>query len=121
MRASCRRPSRSPTSPTSATRPPSSRRSTSPRWSKPAATTPRGRAPPAAEPLFDIAAREQPSGDTRAAGRALNPAAALDPATAETWRRLGDFRLNVLHDAKGAQRAYGAALYLDPQSPQSQS
>jgi O-Antigen ligase len=79
------------------------------------------RDPLAVEPLFDIASMQQAAGDNEAAGRALNDAVALEPATAETWRRLGDFRLNVLHDAKGAQRAYGAALYLDPKSPQSQS
>jgi hypothetical protein len=79
------------------------------------------RDPLAVEPLFDIAALEQVSGDNRAAGRALNDAVALEPGTAETWRRLGDFRLNVLHDAEGARRAYGAAFYLDPQSPVSQS
>jgi hypothetical protein len=79
------------------------------------------RDPLAVEPLFDLAAMEQASGDNAAAGRALNDAVALEPATAETWRRLGDFRFNVLHDVKGAQRAYGAALYLDPQSPESRS
>src|SRR5204862_28282 len=79
------------------------------------------RAPLAVEPLCDRASMERGSGDARAAGRALADAAALEPATAEAWRRLGHFRLDVLHDVEGARRAFGAALYLDPLAPQSKS
>jgi cytochrome c-type biogenesis protein CcmH/NrfG len=38
----------------------------------------------------------------------------LEPRTAETWRRLGAFRRDVLHDYQGALRAYRTAYYLDP-------
>ena len=77
------------------------------------------RDPLALDPLFDIASFEQLSGDTAAAGSALEQAVNLEPANPEPWRRLGEFRLNVTHDAKGALEAYQAAYFLDPQSPQS--
>src|SRR4051812_1766795 len=79
------------------------------------------RDPLAVEPLFDLAAIEQARGDTGAEQQALEDAVALEPATAEAWRRLGHFRLDVLHDPKGALRAFQAALFLDPKAPQSQS
>ena len=75
------------------------------------------RNPLAVEPLFDLAAIRQAQGRTDEARRALEQAIDLEPANPETWHRLGEFRLNVLHDPQGALRAYQAALYLDPKPP----
>jgi cytochrome c-type biogenesis protein CcmH/NrfG len=77
------------------------------------------RDPLSADPLFDLAAIDQAQGDLRGAENALGRAVRLEPATAEAWRRLGDFRLTALHDAKGAVSAYQAAYYLDPHNPAS--
>jgi tetratricopeptide (TPR) repeat protein len=71
------------------------------------------RDPLAINPLFDIASIETARGDVAGARRALERAVELEPATAETWRRLAAFRLNVLHDPRSALRAYQTALYLD--------
>ena len=75
------------------------------------------RNPLSAEPLFELAAIEQARGDLKGAQAALEKAVELEPANAETWRRLGDLRLNALNDTKGALSAYQAAYYLDPQQP----
>ncbi len=77
------------------------------------------RDPLALDPLFDLALFEQLDGNNAAAGDALEKAVKLEPANPEPWRRLGEFRLNVTHDAKGALEAYQAAYYLDPHSAQS--
>jgi tetratricopeptide (TPR) repeat protein len=76
------------------------------------------RNPLAVEPLFDLAAIREAQGRMDDARRALEQAIDLEPANPETWRRLGEFRLDTLHDPRGALRAYQAALYLDPK-PQS--
>jgi tetratricopeptide (TPR) repeat protein len=72
------------------------------------------RDPLALNPLFDIAAIDTGRGDVAGARSALERAVRLEPATAETWRRLGAFRLDVLHDPKSALKAYRTAYYLDP-------
>ena len=54
------------------------------------------RNPLAVDPLFELAAIEQAQGRNAEAGRALEQAIDLEPANPETWRRLGQFRLNVL-------------------------
>jgi tetratricopeptide (TPR) repeat protein len=77
------------------------------------------RDPLAVEPLFDIATIEQARGNRDAARRALEQAIRLEPATAETWRRLGRLRLAAYQDPKGALRAFEAAFFLDPRSPRS--
>ena len=79
------------------------------------------RDPLAVEPLFDIATIAQARGDNEGARRALEQAIELEPATAETWRRLGHLRLNAFNDSQGALRAFEAAYFLDPQSPRSVS
>ncbi len=79
------------------------------------------RDPLSKDPLFDLAAIEQARGDRAGAQRALDQAVDLEPATAETWRRLGHFRLEVLNDPKSALRAFQAAYYLDPMSARSVS
>ena len=68
-------------------------------------------------PLWELAAIEQTRGDERAALEALEEAVALQPANAETWRRLGRFRLSVLNEPKAALPAFRAAYYLDPNDP----
>jgi hypothetical protein len=77
------------------------------------------RNPLALDPLFDIASLEQLRGNNGAARSELEAAVHLEPANPEPWRRLGGFRLNLLHDAKGALEAYQAAYFLDPHSAQS--
>ena len=77
------------------------------------------RNPLSVEPLFELAAIEQGRGRNTEAESALAQAVELQPAYAETWRRLGRFRLSVLGDAAGALEAFRAAYYLDPQSKDS--
>jgi hypothetical protein len=85
------------------------------------ATIATDRNPLSADPLFELAAIEQARGRTKEATAALERAVELQPANAETWRRLGRQRLSVLNDPKGALSAFQAAYYLDPQSPASTS
>jgi hypothetical protein len=74
------------------------------------------RNPLATDPLFNIAAIAQARGDLPGARRAYERAVRLEPATAETWRRLGRFKLFYTRDAKGALRALQSAYYLDPRA-----
>jgi len=75
------------------------------------------RDPLAADPLFELAAIEQARGRSQEAETALAKAVELEPANAETWRRLGELRLTALNDPQGALRAFQAAYYLDPHAP----
>ena len=79
------------------------------------------RDPLSVDPLFELAAIEQARGDVAQSRIALEKAVQLQPANAETWRRLGRLRLSTLHDPKGALKAFQAAYYLDPVSSQSVS
>ena len=79
------------------------------------------RNPLSVDPLFEQSAIEQARGRTPEAQRALERAVDLQPANAETWRRLGEFRLTVLNDPQGALDAFKAAYYLDPKAPASTS
>jgi O-Antigen ligase len=79
------------------------------------------RNPLSVDPLWDLAAIQQARGLNDAARRALEQAVALEPANAETWRRLGQFKLTVLNDPRGALSDFQAAYYLDPKSPLSTS
>jgi cytochrome c-type biogenesis protein CcmH/NrfG len=79
------------------------------------------RNPLSVDPLFDLAAIEQARGRTREAQLALERAVRLQPANAATWSRLGRLRLSVLNDPRGALRAFRAAYFLDPRSPQTVS
>jgi hypothetical protein len=79
------------------------------------------RNPLSADPLFDLAALQQARGRYRAAQAALERAVRLQPADAETWRRLGRLELSVMHDPRSALQDFRAAYYLDPHSPQSVS
>jgi tetratricopeptide (TPR) repeat protein len=78
------------------------------------------RNPLAVEPLFELAAIQQAQRRNREALQTLERAIDLEPANPETWRRLGQTRLN-LGDAKGALAAFQAAYYLDPKSARSMS
>jgi hypothetical protein len=79
------------------------------------------RNPLSVEPLFELAAIEELRGRDEEAEAALERAVELQPANAETWRRLGRFRLSALAQADEALRAFRAAYYLDPAAPRSTS
>jgi O-Antigen ligase/Tetratricopeptide repeat len=79
------------------------------------------RNPLSVDPLFELAAIEEARGRTQEAEATLERAVELQPANAETWRRLGRLRLSTLDDPKGALSAFQAAYYLDPRSPASTS
>jgi hypothetical protein len=79
------------------------------------------RNPLAVDPLFELAAIEQARGQTPEATLALERAVEVQPANAETWRRLGRHRLDVLDQPRRALDDFQAAYYLDPQNPQSWS
>jgi O-antigen ligase/polysaccharide polymerase Wzy-like membrane protein/tetratricopeptide repeat protein len=79
------------------------------------------RNPLSVEPLFELAAIEELRGRDEEAEAALERAVRLQPANAETWRRLGRFRLSALGQADEALRAFRAAYYLDPAATQSTS
>ena len=83
-------------SPSTATRSPSTRCSSSPRSSRRRGQTPEAKA-------------------------ALMRATEVQPANAETWRRLGQFRLDALAEPRAALKDFQAAYYLDPQNPRSWS
>ncbi len=77
--------------------------------------------PLSVDPLWDRAlidlARNRPV-DARAA---LEEAVSLEPANAETWRRLGRFRLSIDGEPKRALKDFKAAYFLDPLAAESAS
>jgi hypothetical protein len=79
------------------------------------------RNPLSVEPLFTLAAIEEARGRIPESERALIEAVHVQPANAETWRRLGRLRLTRLHQPVPALAAFRAAYYLDPASPTSVS
>jgi tetratricopeptide (TPR) repeat protein len=79
------------------------------------------RNPLSVDAQWDLAGVELQRGETDAAQAALERAVRLEPANAESWRRLGRFRLSVAQDPRGALEAFRAAYYLDPESPGSAS
>jgi tetratricopeptide (TPR) repeat protein len=79
------------------------------------------RDPLSVDPLFELAAIQQARGRLDEASATLGRAIRLEPASAEAWRRLGRLRLDALDDPQGALRAFQAAYYLDPKSPESTS
>lgn len=79
------------------------------------------RNPLAVEPLWELGAIENARGRGDSAEQALEAAVRLQPANAETWRRLGEYRLNVLGKPQEALSDFKAALYLDPRAPESQA
>jgi cytochrome c-type biogenesis protein CcmH/NrfG len=79
------------------------------------------RNPLSVDPMFTLAAIEEARGRVPDAERALAAAVRLQPANAETWRRLGRLRLSALHQPRPALEAFQAAYFLDPASPTSVS
>ena len=79
------------------------------------------RNPLSVEPLFELSAMEDARGRKPAALAALRRAVRLQPANAETWRRLGRYQLSVLGAPREALPAFRAAYFLDPQSPEAVS
>lgn len=71
------------------------------------------RNPLSVDPWFQLAAIEQAQGNREAALRALGEAIEREPANPETWRRLGQARLDY-RDYRGALTAFQAAFYRDP-------
>lgn len=79
------------------------------------------RNPLSVEPHWELAAIEAAAGRRDAAEEALADAVELQPANPEAWRRLGRFQLSVLMEPQEALKAFRAAYYLDPQSPEAAS
>ena len=79
------------------------------------------RNPLSVDALWDLAGIELQRGEVPAAQAALERAVRLEPANAESWRRLGRFRLSVSQDPRSALEAFQAAYYLDPENPVSAS
>ena len=77
------------------------------------------RNPLAVDPLFELAAIQQARGQTPEAEAAYEKATDVQPANAETWRRLGRFRLEALDEPRRALENFQVAYYLDPQNPAS--
>ena len=75
------------------------------------------RNPLSAEPLFELAAIQQARGQTPEAKAALIRATEVQPASAEAWRRLGQFRLDALSEPRAALKDFQVAYYLDPTEP----
>jgi hypothetical protein len=79
------------------------------------------RNPLSVDARWDLAGIALQRGEIPAAQAALERAVRLEPANAETWRRLGRFRLSVTRDIPGALDAFRAAYYLDPEGASSAS
>ena len=79
------------------------------------------RNPLAPDPLWELAYIEQQRGRLADAQNALADAVRIQPASAETWRRLGRFQLSVLNQPADALASFRAAYFLDPRNPVSQS
>jgi hypothetical protein len=79
------------------------------------------RNPLSPDPLFELAAIQQARGQTPEAKAALVRATEVQPASAEAWRRLGQFRLDALSEPRGALKNFQAAYYVDPTNPRSWS
>ena len=79
------------------------------------------RNPLSPEPQFELAAIQQARGQTPEAKAALIRATEVQPASAEAWRRLGQFRLDALSEPRGALKDFQVAYYLDPTNPRSWS
>ena len=77
------------------------------------------RNPLSVDPLFELAAIQQGRGQTPEAKAALIRATEVQPANAEAWRRLGQFRLDALAEPRTALKDFQVAYYLDPQNPRS--
>ncbi len=79
------------------------------------------RNPLSPEPLWELGYIEQQRGRLANAEEALEEAVRVQPANAETWRRLGRFQLSTLNQPADALASFRAAYYLDPRNPASTS
>jgi hypothetical protein len=79
------------------------------------------RNPLSPEPLWELAYIEQQRGRLANAEDALTQAVRTQPASAETWRRLGRFQLSALNQPADALASFRAAYFLDPRNPASTS
>ncbi len=73
--------------------------------------------PLSAEPYFERAAIEDAAGNERKAAAALEEAVRHEPASAEAWRRLGEYYAVNLDQPERAVPILRGAVYLDPVSP----
>ncbi|MGI8779105.1 MAG: O-antigen ligase family protein [Solirubrobacteraceae bacterium] len=81
----------------------------------------RERNPLSPEPLWELAYIQQQRGRLAGAEQALQDAVRVQPASAETWRRLGRFQLSTLDQPADALASFRAAYFLDPRNPASTS
>jgi hypothetical protein len=81
----------------------------------------RDRNPLSPEPLWELGYIEQQRGRLANAEDALEDAVRVQPASAETWRRLGRLQLSVLGKPADALASFRAAYFLDPRNPVSTS
>jgi cytochrome c-type biogenesis protein CcmH/NrfG len=79
------------------------------------------RNPLSPEPLWELAFVEERRGRLANAEDALEEAVRIQPANAETWRRLGRFQLSTLNQPADALASFRAAYFLDPRNPVSRS
>lgn len=79
------------------------------------------RNPLSPEPLWELGYIEEQRGRLASAEEALQDAVRLQPANAETWRRLGRFQLSRLNQPADALASFRAAYFLDPRNPVSAS
>ena len=75
------------------------------------------RNPLSPEPLWELGFIEQQRGRLANAEDALEEAVRVQPANAETWRRLGRFQLSVLDEPADALASFRAALLPRPAQP----
>jgi hypothetical protein len=79
------------------------------------------RNPLSPEPLWELGYIEEQRGRLANAETALQDAAEVQPANAESWRRLGRFQLSTLKKPSEAVASFRAAYFLDPRNPSSAS
>jgi hypothetical protein len=79
------------------------------------------RNPLSPEPLWELGYIEQARGRLANAQDALEQAVRIQPANAETWRRLGRFQLSAVNQPSDALASFRAAYFLDPRNPSSTS
>jgi hypothetical protein len=79
------------------------------------------RNPLSVEPWYLLAGARSAQGDQKGTVLALVEAVKTQPSNADAWRRLGEYELDVLGDARGALAAFQAAYYLDPRGIGTQS
>src|SRR5918999_5538678 len=79
------------------------------------------RNPLSPEPRWELAFIQERRGRLAEAEEALEDAVRIQPANAETWRRLGRFQLSTLNQPADALASFRAAYFLDPRNPASRS